>query len=91
MCTSATGDFVIICAAGVLNSPCPVAACADFHAAHSTILDGTHLLQVRLEYFLGFIVRMADIVASHRFLPTDITYVRHLLFLPMRSERRFLA
>lgn len=63
--------------ADLLNSPRPDTACADFDAAHRTILGSPNLLQVGFEYLLGFIMRMADITASHRFLPTNITYIRH--------------
>ena len=49
---------------------------------YRTILDRPHLLQVRFKDLLGFIVCMADIAASHRFLPTDITDVRHFFAPP---------
>ena len=77
--------------AGFLNSAGTNAARTDFHAAHGTILYGPDLLQIRLEDLLGFIMRMTDIAAGHRFFSTDITYVRHWFFLLMRSEQKFLA
>jgi hypothetical protein len=77
--------------AGFLHSPSPYAARTHFHAPYGTILYSPDLLQIRLEDLLGFIMRMADIAASYRFLSTDITYVRHLFFLLMRSEQEFLA
>jgi hypothetical protein len=77
--------------AGFLNSTGTDAARADLHAAHRTGLDGPDLLQIRLKDLLGFIMRMADIAAGHRFFPTDITYVRHRFYLLMLSEQKFLA
>ena len=63
--------------AGFLNRSGTDAARADLHAAHGTTLYGPDLLQIRLKDLLGFIMRMTDITTSHRFFPTDITYVRH--------------
>jgi len=77
--------------AGFLNGTSSYAARTHLHAPYGTILYRPDLLQIRLEDLLGFIMRMADIAASNRFLSADITYVRHLFFLLMRSEQEFLA
>ena len=63
--------------AGLFHRAGTDAARAGLDIAHTAVVDGANLLQVRLENLLGLIVGVADIAAAHRFLAAHVTYIGH--------------
>jgi len=53
------------------------AAGADLDALDHTVHQGTHTLNVGVEYAAGLAVGVADVIATHPAFATKITYVGH--------------
>ena len=70
------------CLNGFLDLARTDAAGAHVFVGHGSLLDNTHLLDIRFPYSLGLSVGVAHIVAELNSFPADITLSHCLLRIP---------
>ena len=59
------------------------AARADHHALGTSFLQGSYGLQIGIETSFVDVMGMANVVAHHRFLAADFTFLGHRISLPL--------
>ena len=73
------------------NAATADAAGADLDRTNDALVEGFYLLEIGIPDFFGFVVSVADVVASRRLFSADGTDSRHNALPPGYLERALLA